>query len=235
MKKVAVLILVCSLVVGICAVAGAQELSFQELADKVEEKLKSIEDARLVLEFDMVQIGQKTRTVMGIKGSKEHKLTRIEILAPDIAAGQIMLLDMENSEMRMYMPALNQIIVQSLAASAAGYGINIDLDDLTQSLSLEGLAGEIIEVVETEAGLEYVVAVAVTDEQVPVLVMQGIEVDPKDLVQHIWIDAQFIPYKLESFQDGTSLGSLVLSEYEINVGMETDELREMPDVPLLQF
>ena len=201
----------------------------------MEEKLKSIEDARFVREFDMVQMGQKTRTVMGIKGSKEHKLTRIEILAPDIAAGQIMLLDMENSEMRMYMPALNQIIVQSLAASAAGYGINIDLDDLTQSLSLEGLAGEIIEVVETEAGLEYVVAVAVTDEQVPVLVMQGIEVDPKDLVQHIWIDAQFIPYKLESFQDGTSLGSLVLSEYEINVGMETDELREMPDVPLLQF
>jgi len=233
MKKFSVVVLVCCLLAGITAAVSAAELDFAGLADVVEQKLAGIEDVRMIVELDIVQQGQPTSIVMNVKSSKSHQLTRVELLAPDVVAGQIMVIDLENNEMKMYMPVLNQIIVQPLANSAAGLGFNLEFTDLTQTLNLQGLSGEIKEVTAVEAGLEYLVVINDLGDQLPF--MQGIDVDPQELVQYIWIDAEYIPYRVEGYQGTALLGKLVLTEYEFNSGIAVDELLEMPDVPVLQF
>lgn len=233
MKKFSVVVLVCCLLAGITAAVSAAELDFAGLADVVEQKLAGIEDVRMIVELDIVQQGQPTSIVMNVKSSKSHQLTRVELLAPDVVAGQIMVIDLENNEMKMYMPVLNQIIVQPLANSAAGLGFNLEFTDLTQTLNLQGLSGEIKEVTAVEAGLEYLVVINDLGDQLPF--MQGIDVDPQELVQYIWIDADYIPYRVEGYQGTALLGKLVLTEYEFNSGIAVDELLEMPDVPVLQF
>lgn len=233
MKKFSVVVLVCCLLAGITAAVSAAELDFAGLADMVEQKLAGIEDVRMIVELDLVQQGQPTSIVMNVKSSKSHQLTRVELLAPDVVAGQIMVIDLENNEMKMYMPVLNQIIVQPLANSAAGLGFNLEFTDLTQTLNLQGLSGEIKEVTAVEAGLEYLVVINDLGDQLPF--MQGIDVDPQELVQYIWIDAEYIPYRVEGYQGTALLGKLVLTEYEFNSGIAVDELLEMPDVPVLQF
>ncbi|NLM70036.1 MAG: hypothetical protein GX177_08595 [Firmicutes bacterium] len=233
MKKFSVVVLVCCLLAGITAAVSAAELDFAGLADVVEQKLAGIEDVRMIVELDLVQQGQPTSIVMNVKSSKSHQLTRVELLAPDVVAGQIMVIDLENNEMKMYMPVLNQIIVQPLANSAAGLGFNLEFTDLTQTLNLQGLSGEIKEVTAVEAGLEYLVVINDLGDQLPF--MQGIDVDPQELVQYIWIDAEYIPYRVEGYQGTALLGKLVLTEYEFNSGIAVDELLEMPDVPVLQF
>lgn len=233
MKKFSVVVLVCCLLAGITAAVSAAELDFAGLADVVEQKLAGIEDVRMIVELDLVQQGQPTSIVMNVKSSKSHQLTRVELLAPDVVAGQIMVIDLENNEMKMYMPVLNQIIVQPLANSAAGLGFNLEFTDLTQTLNLQGLSGEIKEVTAVEAGLEYLVVINDLGDQLPF--MQGIDVDPQELVQYIWIDADYIPYRVEGYQGTALLGKLVLTEYEFNSGIAVDELLEMPDVPVLQF
>lgn len=233
MKKFSVVVLVCCLLAGITAAVSAAELDFAGLADVVEQKLAGIEDVRMIVELDLVQQGQPTSIVMNVKSSKSHQLTRVELLAPDVVAGQIMVIDLKNNEMKMYMPVLNQIIVQPLANSAAGLGFNLEFTDLTQTLNLQGLSGEIKEVTAVEAGLEYLVVINDLGDQLPF--MQGIDVDPQELVQYIWIDAEYIPYRVEGYQGTALLGKLVLTEYEFNSGIAVDELLEMPDVPVLQF
>lgn len=233
MKKFSVVVLVCCLLAGITAAVSAAELDFAGLADVVEQKLAGIEDVRMIVELDLVQQGQPTSIVMNVKSSKSHQLTRVELLEPDVVAGQIMVIDLENNEMKMYMPVLNQIIVQPLANSAAGLGFNLEFTDLTQTLNLQGLSGEIKEVTAVEAGLEYLVVINDLGDQLPF--MQGIDVDPQELVQYIWIDAEYIPYRVEGYQGTALLGKLVLTEYEFNSGIAVDELLEMPDVPVLQF
>lgn len=233
MKKFSVVVLVCCLLAGITAAVSAAELDFAGLADVVEQKLAGIEDVRMIVELDLVQQGQPTSIVMNVKSSKSHQLTRVELLAPDVVAGQIMVIDLKNTEMKMYMPVLNQIIVQPLANSAAGLGFNLEFTDLTQTLNLQGLSGEIKEVTAVEAGLEYLVVINDLGDQLPF--MQGIDVDPQELVQYIWIDAEYIPYRVEGYQGTALLGKLVLTEYEFNSGIAVDELLEMPDVPVLQF
>ena len=46
--------------------------------------------------------------------------TRIEMFKPDLFSGQIFLVDQSNQIVKMYIPILNQIAVESLKPGSAG-------------------------------------------------------------------------------------------------------------------
>ena len=217
----------------LAAAVQAQELSFQHLAANVEQRLNSIFDLHAVIDLEIVQQGQVVITTFDLQSGKVQKLTRLEVLAPELAAGQIYLFDLENNQMSIYIPMAEQIILQPLAGAAGTFGLSLDFANMDQFLSLEDIKGEIEEVLTTEQGVTYKVKVTDLDQQA--LFLSSASTNPDLAVQYVWVDANFIPYRMEYYEGDVCLGKMLIREYELNAGITAEQLRTLPDVPVLQF
>ncbi|HHX02087.1 MAG TPA: hypothetical protein GX739_05370 [Firmicutes bacterium] len=226
-------ILVCCMIIILTAAAYAQGLSFEQLAANVEQQLNGIFDMHAVVDLEVVQFGQVTFTTLDLKTSKEGRLTRLEMLAPDLVVGQIYLFDPEKEEVSIYMPMLGQILVQSLATASGQFGLSLDFADMDHLFSLGGIQGEIDEIIPTDQGLNYRVKVTDLGEQVPLL--GSAATNPRLAVQYVWIDANYMPYRIEYYEGDVCLGKMVIREYELNMGIPAEELRNLPDVPIMKF
>jgi len=210
----------------------ANELTFSAVADQVEAALKEISDFRATIVIEVMQQGQLTRSVLKMAASREHQLLRLEMLEPDMVAGQIVIIDGNTQEMKMYMPIIDQIMVQSLASLTGG--IEINYADMYQLINLEGLEGEIKEIKETEAGKHYLISVSNLNTQLPINLTGDISLTGNE-VQNVWINHDFIPYQIETFQGNTLIAKIAFTDYEYNLGISADELNKLPNVAVIRF
>lgn len=212
---------------------SAQPLNFAQLVEKVEDKLKTIEDFQSTASISLVEGERINLSVFSIKASKSLMTTRIEMLEPDVFSGQIILVDQEKNTVRMYMPVLDQIIVQSLDG-ANNTGMDLDFTDLSSFFNIQDLEGEIEEVIETDAGLQYIVVISGLDNQLEFFQEMTDKTGGQQL-QHVWINEEFMPYKIDFYQSENYIGTFSLDKFKINVGLTKEELQDLPNVPEITF
>ncbi len=232
MKKLAFALLIGLLLIGNTTTIIAGELSFVELVEKVELKLNAIEDFSSMASVHLVEGDRINEFSFSIKASKKLMTTRIEMFKPDLFSGQIFLVDQSNQIVKMYIPILNQIAVESLKPGSAG--ASLDFSDLSSLFNFKGLKGEIIEVIETDLGMQYKVSLAELDFQLGFLDdMMGIT--GGQLQQYVWLNEEFIPFKIEFYEKGLYIGTFVLDKLEINVELAKEDLVSLPKVPEFSF
>src|SRR5690554_3866275 len=134
MKKLLV-VLCCVVLLGGNSVALASQLTFEELMAKVEEQFVTLEDIRARIVIEVVEGERTNRSVAMIDASQTHKIARVELLEPEIMAGQIFVADQANNVVKMYSPIIEQIMVQSTDSMADSAGLGIDFTDLTNVFS----------------------------------------------------------------------------------------------------
>lgn len=210
----------------------AQELTFDQLIAHVEEKLLDVEDFRIKAVIEVVEGERINRSAVVIETSQAHRVVRVEIVEPDILAGQIIVIDEASNAMKMYMPAFDQIIVQKLDNAEADLGLGVDFTDISKMFNIDDVDGEIKEIMETDTGLNYVIVIdAITDQfQFP-----GANGELHEALYYLWINADFMPFKIEVIDNDNYLGAFYLEQYELNIGLTADELLALPDVPLVEY
>lgn len=214
MKKTLVFVLCLVVLAG--TMVSAKSITYQMLADNVAENFANVQDASAKLNFKVVEEGISTEAVVLISGSLPLELVRIEMLAPAVMAGQVIVMDQNAGKLKMYMPAMAQIIVQDLQAGNALMGFDVSGFDST--FDFHQLNGEILETITTETGVNYVVAVEVENQ-----------------VQKIWIDQDFMPIKIEAYQGDKLISTISLLELKLDSGLTAEQLQSLPNVPEVIF
>lgn len=220
-----IVILICCLLM-INGVVQAQELTFEQLAAKVEQKLEAIDDLRAVFEAEVVESGQKMTMKMEVKWVKESKLTRIDFLSPRVLEGQFYIADAEKQELSVYVPMTNMLMVMPVQ-SAEEFGFDLPIGDFEKPIQFEDVKGEILRVEQTDRGLSYVVQIKELDQSMVGMISAGGSSD--QAVQYVWFDADFMPVRFEYWDGEVCLAKLVIPEYEINKGVSAEELLAVPE------
>ena len=184
-----IVILICCLFM-INGVVQAQELTFEQLAAKVEQKVEAIDDLRAVFEAEVVESGQKITMKMEVKWVKESKLTRIDFLSPQVLEGQFYIADAEKQELSVYVPMMNMLMVMPVQ-SAEEFGFDLPIGDFEKPIQFEDVKGEILRVEQTDRGLSYVVQIKELDQSMVGMISAGGSSD--QAVQYVWFDADFMP------------------------------------------
>lgn len=217
------------------AAVSAQPLNFTQLLEKVEHKLTTIDEFQSMASIKVVEGERINLSVFSIKASKSLMTTRIEMLEPDVISGQVIVVDQEKDVVKMYMPVLDQIVVQSLEEAYNG-DMDLDFTDIGSFFNMQGLEGQIKEVIETDVGLQYIVSISGLDNQLDFFPEMTDETGGgQHLQQYIWINEEFMPFKMEFYQDDKYLGTFALDEFEINLGLTKEEMQNLPDVPEVVF
>lgn len=226
MKKTHLLLLSFLLVLVVCNGVGATP-TFEQIIANVEEQVLGIEAISTKAVVDVHQGELVNRLVIRVVSDVSQQLAKIEFLEPMMMAGQLIVTDQAQGIAKIYMPAFNQIIEQPLEDMAAGMGMGLNVTDLSSLLDFNSaeVEGYIEQIIESEAGVNYVLAI--TDIMDQAQIQQG--------KQLIWINHEFMPFKLEIRQDDTLTVVLELKDLLINDEVELDVPNWLPDVPVLSY
>lgn len=191
------------------------ELNFTTLLKNVEDVLDNIEDFSADVEIELIENKRVNTTRINVKASKSAGVARIEFIEPKVLAGQIIVANSQLNQLQVYMPIAQQILISPLETAGADLGLGVNLTDLNSIFDFSGVTGTIEEVIHTEQELNYLVKVTGLDE---------------NQTQLIWIDQDFVPFKLAVYDHDNYLGSLFLSNLLINEELTPEELQKLPRV-----
>lgn len=232
MKKIQ-LTVICLLILVVSNVVVA-EVTYEELIKKVEDQILALDRISTTAIIEVNQGGIVNRIVVSIEANISDKIMRVEILEPSIMAGQIMIADQEKDLVKMYLPAMNQIIIQSGVDVATNAGLGVDLTDLDYLYNSAETGGYIDQVVETENGVNYLVVINDLEEQIG-LSQQFVGGQLGVSRQIIWINHEFIPFRFEVSESEQLYAILTLEDIAINEDVGDVDIQRLPNVPEVRY
>lgn len=105
---------------------GSASSALAQLIETANRNLAKLED--LTASLEIVQYNQQTGEKVTLTASLQMILPdtlRLAYLTPDFVAGQIMVLQQDVNELRVYLPVTHQIMVQDLKKVMASHGVDI--------------------------------------------------------------------------------------------------------------
>ncbi|MBE3583579.1 MAG: outer membrane lipoprotein carrier protein LolA [Limnochordaceae bacterium] len=105
---------------------GSASSALAQLIETANRNLAKLED--LTASLEIVQYNQQTGEKVTLTASLQMILPdtlRLTYLTPDFVAGQIMVLQQDVNELRVYLPVTHQVMVQDLKKVMASHGVDI--------------------------------------------------------------------------------------------------------------
>lgn len=200
---------------SVSAGTAVEELSYNELVNKVEASLAQVEDFSAEVRIELIENERQNVTRLQVKASQVNEIARLEFYEPSVLAGQIIVADTQESQVSIFMPIIQQIIISPLEVVGADLGLGIDFTDLSGIFDFSSLSGTILEVENSDSGLNYCVELNAFDQQ---------------QTQYVWIGEDFMPYKITIYDNQNYLGSLELENLVTNQELTKQELVSLPNV-----
>lgn len=214
MKKLPLTLLPLTLLFAATSLAQAQ--SAQDIINKVDATQKAAKDVSFRLSGNATFESSLQKIDLTIKSIPAQNLARIQFVAPDALADNIVVAD--NKEVRQYMFLTNQITVTALgkAASNAGFS-NFDLTQLSNTSSILS---------------KYNVKLLGTTGSAGSRVFQ-LEATAKDGgtdKARVWItEAGWRPNRIQLVdKGGKTVADMTISNYKTNSGLSAATLRNLP-------
>ena len=196
------------------------ELTISEEAELVAENIKNmittIKD--LTLDITIVQIKGERSDVLVLTGmfGVEHRLARLEFLEPSALRGQIVVIDQDLLEVRIFQPVTNQIAVRELEdmSKEALSALNV-AQDITSYFDFTQYEIAVLETKEYNGVKEYSLEVRTEESE----------------ALHIRVtDDTWFPTQIIVFEDGVQAGEMTFNNVTFSPGLEREDFQNLPKV-----
>lgn len=197
------------------------EISITEEAAEVVGRIKSVvEDVQdLSVDIAITEIRERRNeeVLLHLKGSLEHKLARAEFHEPSAVRGMIVLADQGSTEVHIYQPVTNVIVVRALDDASkealAALSMGQDLTQFTSYFDFSQYNVEILEKTELEGVTDYLLKVDA----------------PEDEIWYVRVkDDSWFPHEISIFKEDVLQGTMRLSNVVLNPGLSREELTNLP-------
>ena len=218
MKRFALLTTIAAITVSAFAQGAAP--SIDELIKRLEASTKTTKDFRAKISGTVEQNNSRIKIEANIASVLDKKLTRIEFLAPDALADNVLIVD--NQMVFNYLFLTNQVTVSKSASGTEVGGFNFNpsqLNDFNASFPQADLNFEAVKADTTLAGKAWVA-----------------EATPKKKGNFeysrikIWVlDNPARVYRFQSFDDKNAVQfDIVIPEWKTNIGLKIADLCKLP-------
>ncbi len=207
------------LLLSMSMTAQGEPLSLEQVLDRMEERALSIQDFSAGMEITH-KLEEREQTVKAkLQASQELGLLRLELEEPNVLRGQIIVVEQETAEVKMYMPIADQIMVREAEEVGEEAGMPLDMQNLSSLFEFYDYDVEMKDYKQEEwngeSGYVYVLEVTGIEEQTQVL----------------WLrDKDWVPYQIEVYEDERLIGTMELKDIAFDQELSRDELAELPDV-----
>ncbi|RJF73247.1 outer membrane lipoprotein carrier protein LolA [Deinococcus cavernae] len=198
------------------ALGAASAQTAQDIINKVDATQKAAKDVSFRLSGTANFETQSQKIDLTVKSIPAQKLARIQFMAPDALADNIVVAD--SKEVRQYMFLTNQITVTPLNKAASSVGISgLDFNNL-------GNTSDMLK--------SYNVKLIGTTGSAGSRVFQ-LEATPKSgsaEKSRVWIsEAGWRPNKIQAFdKNGKLVADMTISNYKVNSGLTATALKSLP-------
>lgn len=207
------------------ATVAAQDLSAEEILDKLEEKAENTQDISALVTGSLYD-SDGTEIILEVDTQfiAEERLTRAEFFQPDALADNFVIVD--GNAVYNYLYVTNQVTI-----------LNADDPDALGSLfpevqeEVEGNFNATPDVSRFFNGWEASVEGYGESPAGPAYTLRfdGVNEGPVDHVNAVIIDGEWLPHSLEFVQsDGNVLANLIFEDYSVDSGLDPEELRFIP-------
>ena len=207
------------------ALASAQNLSAQEILDKLEAKAEATQDISALVTGSLFDSdGTEIKLEVDLQFVADEQLTRAEFYQPDALADNFVIID--GNAVYNYLYVTNQVTILNASDPDALGSLFPDLqDEVDQNFNatpninrlFNGWEATVEGYGESPAGNAYTMR------------FDGVNDGPVDHVNAVILDGEWLPYSLEFVQpDGNVLANLVFENYQVDSGLAPADLRFIP-------
>lgn len=213
-KLISVSIILCFFFAASTGVLATPEsIHVDDVLEHSQEAILALGDISADVEIVQIQDRREVTIKARFIASSLHRVARVEIREPSALRGQILVVDQVNSEVRMYLPITNQIMIRSIADMGEEAGLALDITDFASLFDLSTYEVQIEDILENEDGTTYI------------LKAQGIN----NSIQYVYFDeASWLPYALHIYDDDVLVGTLELQNIELNKELTQESITELP-------
>ena len=219
------LILLALFAVATGATAAAQDLSAEEILDKLEEKAQATQDISALVTGSLYDAdGTEIKLEVDTQFIAEEQLTRAEFYQPDALADNFVVVD--GDAVYNYLYVTNQVTILNANDPDALGSLFPEVQEEVEgsfnatpdvSRFFNGWEASVQGYGESPAGNAYT------------LRFDGVNEGPVDHVNAVIIDGEWLPHSLEFVQsDGKTLANLTFEDYNVDSGLDPEELRFIP-------
>jgi outer membrane lipoprotein-sorting protein len=205
---------------GFAALALAQGTSVDDIINKLQATQKNVKDFRAKISGSAEQDDQKVKFEVNVAGITDKKLTRVEFLAPDALADNILIID--NTNLFNYQFITNQVTISKSSSDTEVAGFNFNpsqLADFDQTFPRAELNFAPVKTETTPAGKAYL-----------------LDITPKKKGAFDWarmklwvIDGTWRAYRLQALNDKNVVDyDITIPEWKTNQGLKTTDLCKLP-------
>lgn len=186
-----------------------------EVVDQIKDVIMAIKDISMDILITQMKGLRNDQGLVSVQASVEGKVARIEFLEPSALRGHIMVADQTKMETRMYRPINNQIVVQTLEDVSKEALSALSIAQLTTYFDFTQYEVEMVESVEQDGVMEYLLEVNALDNQLWYVRVRS---------------DSWIPHEVSVIEEDTLLGVMTLSNVLINPGLSLDKITKLPEV-----
>lgn len=237
MKPILAGLLVFAVMLGSAVCVQAETVEY--VLEQTKARLTQLQDFSALVEIEHVQNSRTHRTKARLAASQKHEVARLEIEEPGILEGQIIVIFQDTLEVHVYMPITDQIMVTKAddMTEDTAMSLGIDLTNLADVFDFDDLVVDLLfddpedAEVELEEGEKPEESCDETEEETAsgwILRVTGFE----DQEQRIWLTKDFLPEKIEVYENGSEnlLGTVWFREVLVDQDLERDDIAALPDV-----
>ena len=205
--------------------ASAQDLSADEILERLEQKAEATQDASTLVTGSLYDSdGTEILLEVDVQFIADEQLTRAEFYQPDALADNFVVVD--GSDVYNYLYVTNQVTILNASDPDALGSLFPEVEEevegsfnATPNINrlFNGWDATVEGYGESPAGNAYR------------LRFDGKNEGPVDHINAVIIDGEWLPYSLEFVQsDGSVLANLTFEDYTVDSGLEPQELRFIP-------
>jgi len=186
-----------------------------EVVDQIRDVFLEVKDAKMDVLITEIK-GQRNEEVhLELLVGVEQKLARLEFKAPSALRGNIMVLNQEKMETKMFQPVVNKIRVQALEDVSKEALSALNVAQITSYFDFSQYEVDILEEVKVDNVHDYLLRVYASDGQTWLVRVKN---------------DSWVPYEIAVYEKEVAMGIVNFHNVVLNPELSVEELQRLPKV-----